>query len=164
MKPGAVKVTSDFTEDFNEAIKKFKNDSVLVGVPEDAKPRKDGELINNATILAINEFGSPLQNIPPRPVMAIGIKNAQEQIAEQFKIAAQNVLSKGIAAVTRYYERAGIIASNSVKKAINSQIGIEKPADATLAARRSQGFKGTKALIVTGQLRNSITYVVKEKL
>ncbi len=161
MKP-FMKVTEDFTEKFNDIVKSFKNDAVLVGIPEVDTERTEDTPINNATILAINEFGSPMNNIPARPVMAIGIRNAQEAIAEQFKTAAQNALSKGLAAISTYYERAGIIASNSVKKAINSQEGIDAPSESTLAARRSAGFKGTKALIVTGQLRNAITYVINK--
>lgn len=161
-----LKVTSDFTKQFNEIIDKFKNDAVLVGIPannSDRSDQKDDEgPITNAALLAINEFGSPVNNIPPRPVMAIGIRNAQDQIAAQFKLAAQNALSQGFKALDTYYNRAGIIASNSIKKAINDQIGIDAPSAATLRARKSKGFSGTKALIVTGQLRNAITYVVKE--
>lgn len=159
-----VKVTSDFTQNFKEIISKFKYDKVLVGIPEVKTERNDAdgeEKINNATIMAINEFGSPANNIPPRPVMSIGIRNAQDQIADQFKLAAQNVLSKGVSALDTYYNRAGIIASNSIKKAINDQIGFPGPAESTLRAREARGFKGTKSLIVTGQLRNSITYVVQ---
>lgn len=159
-KPSLV-VTEDFTENFNQIVKQFKRDAVLVGIPEADTERKEDEPITNAAILAINEFGSPLNNIPPRPVMAIGIRNAQDAIAEQFKLAAQGALSKGLAALPVAYNRAGLIASNSIKKAINSQEGIEAPSDATLAARAAAGFKGTKALIVTGQMRNAITYVVK---
>jgi len=160
----SLKVTADFTKKFNETISKFKGDAVLVGIPASTSDRSTvvDEPINNATILAINEFGSPQNNIPPRPVMAIGIKAAQDQIAEQFKLAAKNVLSKGLQSLYLYYNRAGIIASNSIKKTINNQIGIAGPSEATLKIRESQGFKGTKSLIVTGQLRNSITYVVNE--
>lgn len=154
-------VTEDFTEEFNSIIKKFKKDAVLVGIPEQDTTRKENEPINNATLLAINNFGSPANNIPPRPVMQIGIKNAQGQIAEQFKQAVINSLKQGVSALSTYYNRAGIIASNSIKKAINSQEGIQGPAEATLEAREAAGFKGTKALIVTGQMRNAITYVVK---
>lgn len=159
-KPSLV-VTEDFTENFNQIVKQFKRDAVLVGIPEADTERKEDEPITNAAILAINEFGSPLNNIPPRPVMAIGIRNAQDAIAEQFKLAAQGALSKGLAALPVAYNRAGLIASNSIKKAVNSQEGIEAPSDATLAARAAAGFKGTKALIVTSQMRNAITYVVK---
>lgn len=154
-------VTSDFTEKFNEIVKSFKHDAVLVGIPQEDKTREDDEPINNATLLAINNFGSPANNIPPRPVMQIGISNAKDAIAEQFKIAAKKALKDGPSALAAYYERAGIIASNSVKKAINSQEGIDSPSEATLAARKARGFKGTKSLVVTGQMRNAITYVVR---
>lgn len=156
-----VTVTSDFTKQFNDIISKFKRDAVLVGIPEDGKEREKDDPINNATLLAINNFGSPANNIPARPVMAIGIRNAQDAIVEQFKQGAKLALSEGLSALSIVYNRIGIIASNSVKKAINSQEDIAAPSDATLAARKAVGFKGTKALIVTGQMRNAITYVVK---
>lgn len=162
MKP-TMTVSKDFTENFNAIIKRFKNDVVLVGIPEDTSQREDSDTINNATLLAINNFGSPAQNIPPRPVMAIGIRNAQEEIAEQYKQAAVQSLKTGFQALDTYYNRAGIIASNSIKKAINDQEGFDPPADATIYAREHRKptpFKGTKALIVTGQMRNAITYVI----
>lgn len=154
-------VTEDFTENFNRIIKKFKRDQVLVGIPEEESPRKESGPINNATLLAINNFGSPVNNIPARPVMAIGIAQAQPEIISAFRDGAKDALSGGANALSRAYNRAGIAASVAVKKAINNQEGIEPPSKATLRARRSRGFKGTKALIVTGQMRNAITYVVK---
>lgn len=163
MKP-TLTVTKDFTKNFNEAISRFKRDSVLVGIPQENGERDDADPITNAAILAINHFGSDDGKIPPRPVLTIGIRNAQEAIAEQFKIACQNVLKKGPAALTTYYERAGLTASNSVKKVINDQEGIKSPAASTLKARKyitQSGFTGTKSLVVTGQMRNAITYVVK---
>lgn len=156
-------ITADFTKQFNEIIKGFKGDAVLVGIPAENSKRDDDSTINNATILAINNFGSPGQNIEPRPVMEIGIRNAQDAIAEQFKLAAKNALSQGIKALDTYYGRAGMIASNSIKKAINDQDGIKEPAKSTIRARRARGFMGKSALIVTGQMRNAITYVVKGK-
>lgn len=161
MKPVALTVTADFTEKFNKIVKSFKGDAVLVGIPEEETKREDNDPIGNAALLAINNFGSPAANIPPRPVMSIGIKKAQDDIAEQFKIAVQKTFSDGLAALNVYYNRAGLIASNSIKKVINAQDGIKPPSEATLSGRRSDGFKGTKSLIVTGQMRNAITYVVK---
>ena len=168
MSKPTLKVTSDFTDKFNRTVAKFKNDAVLIGIPEADTNRKkaskdesgDAE-ITNAAILAINEFGSPLNNIPARPVMAIGIRMAAGEIAAQFRLAAVNALKQGFQALDTYYNRAGLIASNSVKKTINDQEGIDEPAESTIAARRARGFKGVKALIVTGQMRNAITYVVK---
>lgn len=158
-------VTTDFTKDFNNILKKFKRDAVLVGIPETEAARKpDAENptpINNATLLAINEFGSPANNIPARPVLKLGIRKAQPEIIEAFRDGAKRALSGGRDALSYAYNRAGIVASVSVKKVINSQEGIKEPSDATLLARKRRGFKGTKALIVTGQMRNAITYVVK---
>lgn len=153
-------VTADFTEDFQRVIARFKNDEVLVGIPEAKTDRQETE-VTNASILAINEFGSPANNIPARPVMAIGIRDAQKDIVAAFESGARRALTTGVAALSETYNRVGIIASVSIKKAINSQIGIAPPSEATLAIRKAKGFSGTKALIVTGQMRNSITYVVK---
>jgi hypothetical protein len=170
MKP-TLTVTKDFTEQFNAIIKRYKNDVVLVGIPQDDSPRQnDGkdEQINNATLLAIANFGSPQQNIPPWPIMAIGIRNAQSDIYEQFKNCLQLSLNKGLSALDTYYGRAGLIAANSIKKVINAQEDVpsDKPAEATLEARKRRKptpFKGTKYWLVTGQLRNAITYVIGGK-
>lgn len=162
-------VTADFTKSFNDLVKKIKGDVVLVGIPEEDPSRRkepdEDTSINNATLLAINNFGSPANNIPPRPVMEVGIRNAQDEISQQFRSAAINALSGRPEAVERDYGRAGMIGANSIKKAINDQDfdGADGPSDATLAIRQEKGFKGTKSLIVTGQMRNAITYVVKGK-
>lgn len=160
-------VTSDFTKQFNEVIARFKKDAVLVGIPEEDNAREEYENderdIGNAAILAINHFGSEEAHIPPRPVLEIGIRNAQDEIAEEFKKAGKNALSNGVSALATYYDRAGTIAANSCKRVINQQEDIAPPSEATIKARKyltKSGFKGKKSLLVTGQLRNAITYVV----
>jgi len=156
-------VTVDRVEEIKKRIDSFKNDKVLVGIPSDDSGRRDAdEPINNAGLLFLNEFGSPGQNIPARPVMQIGIKAVQAQIADEFKKALQSIFSVGSKATSNYYNRIGTIASNSVKRTINDQIGIDPPAESTIKTRESRGFNGKKALVVTGQMRNAITYVVKE--
>jgi hypothetical protein len=146
-----LKVTSDFTKEFNAIIQSFKKDAVLVGIPESSSQRESAEsggTIGNAALLAIHNFGSPINNIPARPVMKIGIKKAQDAIAEQFKLAVVGVLKKGMTALEMYYERAGMIASQSIKKVINDQEGFEGPAESTLKSRKSQGFKGDRKSVV----------------
>lgn len=155
-------VTEDFTKEFNAIVNKFRRDEVLVGIPQEDNARAKSGQIGNAALLAINNFGSPANNIPARPVMEIGIGKAQGAIAEEFRSAARKAFSGSTSAVSAAYQRAGIIASTSVKMVINDQIGIDGPADSTLKSRKSRGFKGTKSLIVTAQMRNAITYVVKE--
>lgn len=167
MKQPKLTVTKDFTEGFNATIRSLKAKEVLVGIPEAKGPRKADDPINNAALLYINEYGSPINNIPPRPAMKIGIKDAKLAVIAQFKLCAQNILNKGSDVIDVYFERVGIIASNSVKRVINNQGGesgtILSPSAATLAARAYAGFKGTKALVVSGQMRNAITYVVRFK-
>ena len=153
----------DFTEKFLAAVKKMKKFETLVGIPEEDSKRDESDGINNAALLFINEYGSPANNIPARPVVKIGIKQSKSDVVDEFRKAARDGLSRGDAVVQKYYERAGIIASNSIKNVINNQIGIQGPSEATLKIRKEKGFKGTKSLIVTGQMRNAITYVVQEK-
>lgn len=152
-----VKVTEDRTKEFNKLIESFKNDKVVVGIPESTAGREGP--INNATILFINNFGSPGQNIPARPVMDIGIKNAQDRITDEFKKCAENPTDDRW---NTCLERVGTIASNSIKKVITDQEGIKPPEPETLAARKNKGHGSEKSLLVTGQLRNAITYVVRK--
>jgi len=163
MKAGGVKVVYDGLEKFKEAMKALSSIDVLVGIPEQKTERNDEENtpITNAAIGYINENGSDLNNIPPRPHLVPGVQKVSKEVADEFKKAAQKAFSNP-GAVLQHYTRAGIIASNSVKEVIQSQDGFQEISDATKQARENNNFKGDKALIVTGQYRNAITYVIDE--
>jgi hypothetical protein len=158
-----LKVTADFTQAFQEVIKSLRRQSVLVGVPADDNNRSEGDPIGNAGLLAIATFGSPARNIPSWDILGIGIRKVQKEVATVFKDGGKRVLSGGANALDAMYEKAGIIASTSCKKVLNTQEGVppDRPTAATLAARKRFGFLGDKYWLVTGQLRNAITYVVK---
>jgi hypothetical protein len=111
----------------------------------------------------IAENGSPANNIPARRPMSTGIAKARPKIINQMKACAKAVLDGRPEVIDTYLARVGTIASNSVKLVIDEQEGMAPPAPSTLKARKRRGFHGEKALLVTGQLRNSITYVVGEK-
>lgn len=163
MSQPSITVTVDRTKEVNDIVKRFRRDGVLVGIPQSETERsvdEGGAGITNAALLAISEFGSPLNNIPARNPMSTGLKMAADAIAEEFKKAAQKAFSKGISAISQYYARAGMIAVSSIKNVINQQIDMQGPAESTLKSRQSRGFAGTKSLLVTGQMRNAITYVV----
>jgi len=83
----------------------------------------------------------------------------QDKTADILIEGASKVLANGT--ITAALTKAGIVAQNSVKAAITKGEGFAPLADATVKARQRKGFKGTKPLIRTGQLRNSITYIVK---
>lgn len=162
MKPGDFKVTFDGLKKFQEAMKALAVKDVFVGIPQAETARKDEdgkEQMNNATIGYIQENGSDIANIPPRPHLVPGVKKVENEVAEEFKKAAQKAFNDP-SAVIKHLTRAGIIASNSVKKVITDQEGFEELSFFTLLERERQGFKGDKALIRTGQYRNSITFVV----
>ncbi len=100
--------------------------------------------------------------------MSIGLNNAQEDIAKELKkatLAALKTVVKGgsVAAIMdQYYNRTGQIAASAVKAVITDQDGIAPPAESTLRSRGAKETGHTSALLVTGQLRAAITYVVKK--
>jgi hypothetical protein len=117
--------------------------------------------------------------------MSPGIDDARAQIAAQFAKGVRRVLSADEATMTRALEAAGIVASNAIKRRINE--GPPPPvAESTIRARARAGSRGAqehlafmnwpasmrkaargagmgiaKPLVVTGALRNSITYVIR---
>lgn len=163
-KPGTLKVVYDGHKKFMEAVKALNTVGVKVGIPNSAPQRKDDGSFDpqsNAAIGYIQENGSELVGIPPRPFLIPGVKKVKDEVAKEFKKAAIEGF-KDPSKVLKYLTRAGIIAMNSVKATLTAGEGFEKLSDATLAARKAKGFQGTKPLIETGQLRGAITYVIED--
>ncbi|CAJ0701588.1 hypothetical protein LMG19089_02876 [Ralstonia edaphis] len=153
---------------------------VLVGVPEARGERRDDEPINNAAIGYIMETGSPVNNIPARPHLVPGIKDAQAPIADALGGGVSAALSGQAPGVTKALNKAGIIGQNAVRAKITEGPFVPL-AEATLRARARRGRSGAakelasraagnapdnsnaKPLIDTGQYRQAITYVVRDK-
>ncbi len=157
----SVTVTRDNAKNVIAAIQDMAKKHVLVGIPSSENGRNDGS-IGNAALGAIHENGSGVRNIPARPFLKPGVAAAADQCVKVLKSAAQNAFTDKNA-IDKGLNAAGLIAQASVKKRIVSQEGFTPLKAATLAARKRKGAKGEKALIRTGQLLNSITYVVREK-
>lgn len=143
-----------------KAFAELSNLELLVGVPKENDARKE-EGMNNATLAYIHDNGSPANNIPARPFMKPGIQAVRGKLNDKLKLAAKNAMTSAESA-DRQLHVAGLIAQSSIRNTINEGIA---PAlqDSTIAARKRRGRTGTKPLIDTGQLRNSITYVVRRK-
>lgn len=62
----------------------------------------------------------------------------------------------------RSLSQCGAAIRDKAKDIIRTQDGFEPLSPRTIKARQHIGFKGTKALIHTGQLLNSITFQVTE--
>jgi hypothetical protein len=160
VKSGA-RVTKDNTKALLANIRAMQGKQVLVGVPEEKASRKASDGVSNAQLAYINENGSPAQNIPERPFLVPGVEEARADVARLLEAGARRGLEKPDE-VDKALERAGLRAVSSVKAVITRNNFAPLKA-ATLRARKRLGFLGTKALIVTGQLRNAITYVVRRK-
>lgn len=151
--------------------------------------RAETQAINNAALAMIHNDGSPARNIPARPFMAPGIAAARSDIVRCFRDAAKAALGGNPGAVRKNYTAAGLISQAAIRAKITDgpfvplQPGTVKArryARGTASTRKSeqkymelvaagidpgvaQDAAGIKPLINTGQLRNAITYVLREK-
>lgn len=159
-KSGIVKTIDNFAK-LAEGVALLGRLHPMVGIPEDDSTRKDGDTITNAALLYIHENGAAEVGIPARPTMRPGIKNAMPEIERRLKLAGQAALDGKPQSVRNQMAAAGQAGASSVKRMINSNVGPPlKPS--TLAARKRRGVKRTNTLVDTGQMRNAVTYVVRE--
>ena len=136
--------------------------SVYVGVPNVKAGRKDDGEMNNATLAYIHQNGSPAQNIPARPFMTNGMRDCQGAVAKELSGAVRAGVSGDERGKRQYLGRAGMTAQNAIRGALTEGEGFEPLADSTIASRQARGRTGTRPLIDTGQLRQSITYVIED--
>jgi phage gpG-like protein len=158
----SAKVTIDRLAQVLASMSELVKKDVLVGIPDSAPERRDETPLSNAQIGYIQEFGSPAANIPARPFLIPGVENAQPEVLESLRAGTRAALDGNVGQVERSMVSAGIKAQNAVRAKI--QDGPFAPlAPRTLAARRKRGRTGDKPLLDTGQLRNSVTYVLRKK-
>lgn len=152
----------------------------LIGELERLDQTLNLPLVGYTWIGYVNEYGSPAQNIPPRPHLIPGVKSVEEQTVPQLKAAAQAALDGNAAGAERALNRAGTLAANGVRRYMTIT-GFTPLADSTVEARARRGRKeakeelarraagespGTdlvKPLIDTGQYRRAITHIVRDK-
>lgn len=123
-----------------DALRSLTKKDVLVGIPSEDSERDDVPF-GNAGIGYLNEYGSPEQNIPPRPHLAPGVKSAEEQTVPQLKAAAQAALDGNASGAERALNRAGTLAVNGVRRYMTIT-GFTPLADSTVEARARRGRKG----------------------
>ncbi|MDN5681686.1 MAG: hypothetical protein L0G81_13770, partial [Ewingella sp.] len=141
MKSG-VKVTADNAQAILDALKSLTQKEVLVGIPEEASAREDSPF-SNAGIGYVNEYGSPAQNIPPRPHLIPGVKVAEPKTMPQLKFAAQAALDGHETAAIKYLHVAGRLAVQGVHVLLKAA-NFTPLADSTVEARARRGTKGRK--------------------
>ena len=138
-------------------LAKLAKARVLVGIPQ-AKASRKGTPINNAELMYIHTEGSPIRNIPARPVLQPAIENKQNKanIVEQMEKAGQAAFAGDPQGLENGLALAGTVASNAAKKWFtNPENGWAPNAPLTIKLKGSD-----KPLIDTGQLRRAIVSVV----
>ena len=159
-----------------EAIAKT---AVYVGIPGESSQRISSDADNvrtaheptNVDLGYIHEYGTNTGigghvPIPPRPFLNPGVSKAEPHCTELLKIGVADALEKqNTAPVLAALNEAGLHAVSVVRGMFDTQGDMGWPALAkgTLYKRKKRGRTGTRPLLDTGQLRNSITYIIKDK-
>jgi hypothetical protein len=177
MKPAiSVKQMRDNSAAIKQAFKALQTQHVLVGIPEDKSARKaeDGAPIGNAALGYIAEHGSPANNIPARPLLRPGIKSILPDARELLRDAARQAAHGNAGAVMTNFNKIGLLAVNAVRAMfvandwapLSSKTLEARSRKENMGQRRKKGQalpppRRSNPLIVTGQLRKAITYVVR---
>jgi hypothetical protein len=163
----SVTLTRDRLPELLRSVKELTKRTVQVGVPDEDADRKpvegESEPITNAALAYIHENGVPEKNIPARPFMVPGIDSAKERITKQLVKAGEAMLDTGSKTeLDKALGRVGLIAQSAIQNKITD--GPFAPlAPKTIAERKARGNESDKPLIDTGQLRQAITFVIRDR-
>lgn len=185
-------IVEDNLDALLQGLQNITGKQVWVGVPESRADRSDDAPINNATIGYLMEVGMPEHNVPARPFLVPGVNAAMPDVIPLLEQAYTSALEGKPEKADALLRIAGQTAADRVKDVIQTNIP-PPLAPTTIANRyRQRGNKhrranekkylkmisakggwynpaeaqdatGIIALVNTGQLRNSITYVVTNK-
>lgn len=182
-------VTHDDMGAFLHALESMQAKDVLAGFPAEEEPRKveDGEEkepITNAALGYIHNTGMPEQNIPARPFMVEGIETIKDKVISGMETVGVVALDGNTQAVEQGLHAVGMTAKLGIQNKILD--GPFQPlAESTLKGRvRNAGSEVARAaqeeldsraagnapnvdisrpLNVTGQMRNAVNYVLRDK-
>jgi hypothetical protein len=159
MKNKEILVTTELAVDNTGALKNMiaalVSSKVHVGVAPDKLDRVPNR-INNATLAYIHDTGSPSSNIPARPFMIPGAESAREKNEIALRQTARRVLKGDKAAIEDGLNAVGSITAAAIRAKIYT--GPFVP----LKSSTRKTKKG-RTLITTGQMRDSIGYVITRK-
>lgn len=161
MTVSGMKIVTDRFSQVMKGVKDIADQRVLVGIPADKTDRRSSDDgITNAAIGYIAENGAPEANIPARPWLVPTVKAEQTNIVTMLAKSGRDALAGKDTAKT--LNALGLHVKQEAQKRVNEGIP-PPPAESTLAARARKGIRSAKALVVTGQFRNAINYVIRKK-
>lgn len=182
-----IRVKMDKVADVMKGISLLAETRVMAGVPGDKTDRNDEGPINNATLMYIHENGAPEINLPARPVVHPAVESIKEEVTHALEYAAVKGMQGEPKVVEQSLNAVGILAQNAMRKKITDgpfaplsprtiagraakagrgrRKGEQKYLDLVkggLSPAEAQSAVGIKPLIDTGQLRRSLTYVIRK--
>ncbi len=165
-------------------VEKIKKDmaalmgmDVLVGIPQEKISRRGKDRVNNAELLYIHTHGSPLRGISARPSIEPSIEapDNKEKLGEQLGVAAKLVLSGRPEQARQQLKKVGALGRDIAKGWFTDPRNNWPPNSPATVARKTArlspkqiqeaheaGDPLSRVLIDSGQMRNALTYVVRE--
>ncbi len=157
----------ELQNNLEESLKKLKRTRVSIGLPGDASSR-------NKFLLALHERGSPINRIPPRPVVgpALSSPEARSGIQEGLLSACEAAAEGNPSGIQPGFEKAGEAGVHAIQAYIDA--GVPPPnAPVTVSggwvynrsARKGVKVEGkgfNKPLVETGELYSAFTWTVDD--
>lgn len=169
-----VKAGTDAVKNLISGWEYMRKNEVVVGITEESSvASSDG--ISTAALLYIHENGSPVNNIPPRPVLkpALAQEEVHSEIVDLMKQATRKALVGDKNGAENCWKKAGMFAQTACKNYIvsgsfapNAPITIHGGWMRNKVSGKFFHVKGkgsSKPLIDTGAMMNSITYEIRKK-
>lgn len=158
-----IEVTHDTVKQVLDGFKFIENSGVYVGIPESKSSREDNSTgITNAELLFIHTNGSPINNVPARPVIEPALESDQERLSSMLSKMMLYALSGDFDMAVKQLKLTGMRGQNVARKwFVNPDNHWPPNTIAVQNAKRKKGSTNPKPLIDTGELRKSITYVVE---
>lgn len=156
-----VRRNSGNSDAIKRALETLEKKAIAVGFFDTAK-YPDGTPI--AYVATIQEFGSPQNNIPPRPFMRPAEAENKAKWVKGIASGLKAALN-GSTTVENALEQVGMSAAGSVRKAIKA-VTAPPLSDGTISARKARRkSKGVsvKPLVDTGQLIQAVTSAVVDR-
>lgn len=148
----------------SELIESLSKYSIEIGVISEDTGRKETVSygITNAELMQIHENGSPIKNIPARPVLDLTIMWTEQHLMKKvLDSIIEGVFEKdwGKVEIERELSRMCIRMENHAREIIYDNDGTLAPNSPQVAKRK----KGNHPLFDTGQLARSITCKLRVK-
>ena len=166
----SVKVKDAGLRKMQKALDELSNMQALVGIPKDETIRTDDQEMTNSFLLYIHTHGDPRNRLPARPVIEPALEDAKDRIGTVMGEAIKGAMDGDRQRAVQNLKKAGMAGQNAARDWFtNPKNGWPPVSDERKEQKRSKVRKARKdkhndrPLIDTGELRKSITYVVREK-